>query len=354
MQELTEQQVQEMIDLARAGDPEANYQMSQWALDQAVLEPDEERWNRLAAKCLVRAAEAGYEPAQERMDELIRQLDEDDKEKTHTEESEKPAPPAEDFPEYEPDPEEEYAEPVYEEPASDGSRPVDRVLEVLGKIGGKAKEALVAAGAGAMLLGHKIGEFLKDAFTKTEDSGTADEKRKARRRSGAKQGGKGGKIFPNWTEADWKKAQRICIVVAAALVIVLLIVLLSGHGKDKKDKKDEPAETVEDVIEATPTPAPPTPTPEPVLYPDETVRAEIAAASLDIYPSDEDFVSQATTGTVSTNGSALNLRRGTSADYGWIASLENGSTVEVYAYKNSWTLVKSGNTWGWASSQYVK
>ena len=65
MQDLTEQQEQEMIRRAKAGDPEANYQMSLWALEQAIAEPEEERWNRLAAKCLVKAVDAGYEPAKE-------------------------------------------------------------------------------------------------------------------------------------------------------------------------------------------------------------------------------------------------------------------------------------------------
>lgn len=71
MTDLTPEEERIMIERAKAGDPAANYKMSLWALDQALAEPEEERWNRLAAKCLVRAADAGYPPARERMEALL-------------------------------------------------------------------------------------------------------------------------------------------------------------------------------------------------------------------------------------------------------------------------------------------
>ena len=71
MREWTEQEEQQMIALAKQGDPQANYELSQWALRRGEEEPEESRWNRLAAKCLVKAAQAGYAPAQARMAELL-------------------------------------------------------------------------------------------------------------------------------------------------------------------------------------------------------------------------------------------------------------------------------------------
>ena len=75
MTDLTQWEEQEMIERAKNGDPEANYKMSFWALEQAAAEPAEERWNRLAAKCLVKAAKAGYEPARQRMNQLLTELE---------------------------------------------------------------------------------------------------------------------------------------------------------------------------------------------------------------------------------------------------------------------------------------
>ena len=62
-----------MIERAKSGDPQANYELSLWAQERSEEEPDEPRWNRLAAKCLVKAAQAGYGPAQERMAVILQQ-----------------------------------------------------------------------------------------------------------------------------------------------------------------------------------------------------------------------------------------------------------------------------------------
>ena len=73
MNEWTEQEEQQIIERAKTGDPEANYALSLWALERGEEEPDEPRWNRLAAKCLVKAAQAGYGPAKEQMAALLKQ-----------------------------------------------------------------------------------------------------------------------------------------------------------------------------------------------------------------------------------------------------------------------------------------
>ena len=68
---MTDMEEERMIEQAKAGDPKAQFEMSQWARQMSILEPNEERWNRLAAKCLVDAAQAGYEPAKRMVQDLI-------------------------------------------------------------------------------------------------------------------------------------------------------------------------------------------------------------------------------------------------------------------------------------------
>ena len=101
--------------------------------------------------------------------------------------------------------------------------------------------------------------------------------------------------------------------------------------------------------------AAPTPTPEPPeLYPDEATRSAIASAALDVHPEDADYVTEATTATVTTQGSELNMRRGTDSSYGQITTIPNGTTVTVYAYKGSWALVYYSGSYGWCSTTYLK
>ena len=57
---------------------------------------------------------------------------------------------------------------------------------------------------------------------------------------------------------------------------------------------------------------------------------------------------------VQTNGGNLNLRRGPGSGYGQVGSMDNGTTLNVYAYKNGWALVKHNGTWGWCSVDYLK
>ena len=321
MLDLTEQQEQEMIRLAKAGDPEANYQMSLWALDQAIAEPEEERWNRLAAKCLVKAAEAGYEPAKEKMSELL--LTTADAEEAVAAE----APPADDAPSAEYEPRTETAAPAA--PAAETAAPA-RIS--LGDIGDKLKGFFAAAAAKVKGLFAKSGESASDGA--------------------ASEGGKkaGFLNFAQWDDAKWKKMQLICIIICVVLVLLIVILLLTGKNRNKSAEDDVVPTPVAEQVD---TPAP-SPTPEPAPYPSDAIKQEIASASLDTFPEDADYVTEAQTVTVSTSGSGLNLRRAPGQSAGIVGSMPNGTTTDVYAFKNGWALVKYDNTWGWCSKDYLK
>ena len=319
MMDLTEQQEQEMIRRAKEGDPEANYQMSLWALDQAIAEPEEERWNRLAAKCLVKAAEAGYEPAKEKMNELLEQ--------NAGAPDAAPAALASEF-DYAPSPGPETSAPAASaaEPAAESAR------TGIGDVGAKLKGFLAAAAAKVKGLFAKSGEA-KPSAAKTGGSG------------------KGGFLnFSDWDDAKWKKMQIICIIICVVLVLLIVILLLSGKSRRKAAEEAVVPTPVAEVVD---TPAP-SATPEPAPYPSDAIKQEIAAASLDTFPEDADYVTEAQTVTVSTSGSALNLRRGPGQSAGIVGSMPNGTSTDVYAFKNGWALVKYDNTWGWCSKDYLK
>ena len=337
MAEMTEQEIQEMIQKAREGDAEANFRMSEWALQQAMEEPEEERWNTLAAKCLFKSAEAGYEPAKERMDELIRQLEE-----------EKAA-----------------AAPANEPSGAEDTAPLDFEEETAAEDESSEEEAKrlpsvdlrkIAAGASAAL--GKAGSFFQGLFRKitaarqNKSAASASDQEAAPARSGRAAHAKSFTSFfrfSEWDDDRWKKAQRICLIVIIVLVILVAILLLSG--RDPKEPEPEP--TPEITATATPAPAKPTPTPEPEKYPDETIRAAIGAASLEEKPTDAEYVEKATTATVKTNGGVLHVRRGPSTSFDRITSIPNGTSVEVYALKNNWALVVYEDQYGWCSTQYL-
>ncbi len=314
MIDLTEQQEQEMIEKAKAGDPEANYRMSLWALEQAMAEPEEERWNRLAAKCLVKAAEAGYAPAKEKMDELLAQ--------TQPVPRHEPAPAPSDRGAAEPA---EEPAPAPHRPDADASAPAGTA---------SAASAFSALGAKAKNAFAKLGAKGRTARTESAD------------------GKKTGLFdFSRWDDAKWKRMQVICIVICVVLAILILVMVITGRSK-KDDAANE--EVIIPPANVATTPVPSTSTPVPAAYPDDAVKAEIAAADLTVFPEDADYVTEATTRTVSTNGGPLNLRKGTNADAEWISSLSSGTTVDVYAFRNGWALVKTGGTWGWCSNDYLK
>lgn len=321
MIDLTEQQEQEMIEKAKAGDPEANYRMSLWALEQAMAEPDEERWNRLAAKCLVRAAEAGYAPAKEKMEELLAQTAEaQPAEPTPARPEAAPVPPARKAAEPS-----EAAAPIQRKSAADTSAP-----------------AKTAAAASAFA---SLGAKVKGAFSGLRAKG-------GNARAASPDGKKAGLFnFNQWDDAKWKKMQLVCIIICVLLAVLILVMVISGRSK--KNSAAE-AEIVIPTANVAATPVPPTPTPIPAAYPADEVKAEIAAADLTVFPEEADYVTEATTRTVTTNGGPLNMRKGTNSDAEWISSISSGTKVDVYAFRNGWALVKVGSTWGWCSNDYLK
>ena len=113
------------------------------------------------------------------------------------------------------------------------------------------------------------------------------------------------------------------------------------------DGESSPAEE-EEQAEATPTPKP-----ETSDYPSKDVRDEIAGADLDVYPEEEDYVTEDTRVTVSTNGSDLNVRQGPGSNYSLVTTVDNGTSLPVYAYRNGWGLVKTDGVWGWCSKDYL-
>ena len=341
MAEYNEQEIQEMIRKAREGDAEANFRMSEWALEQAMAEPEEERWNRLAAKCLVKSAEAGYEPAKKRMDELIRQLEE-----------EKSAPADQEIPPaaQEPAPRPAAAEPA-EEPRS-------------------TADTLRAAAAGAKAFFGKAAAFAADLLKKPEDDGGDEEsdapsaraetpaparprhtERENRTRAGAKHAGGLASYFnfSSWGDAQWKKAQKIALIVLIAVVLLVVILLLAG----KKEKVEEPEPEPQIPAAATTIPLP-TATPAPTIYPDETLRSAIAASAVEVKPDDAEYVTEATTATVKTNGGVLYMRKGNGTNYDRIDAIPNGTSVEVFAIKGGWSLVRYKDAYGWCSGDYLK
>ena len=331
MTDLTEQQEQEMIERAKAGDPEANYQMSLWALEQSMAEPDEERWNRLAAKCLVKAAEAGYEPAKEKMNELLAQT-------ADSPEPESIRPQA--------SPQETYAPQAapdartYNAPqtASDAQGQPARDKAAAFKAKAAAAGSAIAAGAGKLFAKIK-GLFSKSGTERTADGAAAPA-----------DGKKSGFFnFSQWDDAKWKRMQLVCVVICVILALLIIILLVTGKSK----KNEEAEEVIPTPVTETVTPVPAS-TPEPVLYPDAATREEIAAVENLVQPDDGDFVDAAKTVTVSTSGSVLNLRSGPGQSNTQVGSLPNGTTLDVYAYKNGWALVKYNDTWGWCSNDYLK
>ena len=347
MTELTEQQEQEMIEKAKAGDPEANYNMSLWALEQAMAEPDEERWNRLAAKCLVRAAEAGYEPAKAKMDELLHAAEAKNAEAAKSERpaaapsrpAEKPVRPASGKPR------------VPSESSGGSSIQFDQVAEKAGKAAKAAGKAAVKAGtliaAGASSLARKAKTGLIKASESKSDRGESGGSHRTQKKP----------ILPDfsqWDDAQWKKMQIICVIACVVLAILIAILIISSGGRKKKTAEVEeiPQIPVAEVA-ATPVPTPtPAPVAEPDIYPDQATRDEIQAASLSVYPSETEYVDQAKTVTANVN-EFLNMRDGPGTNYTQVASIPARTQLSVYAYKNGWALLNYNGTWGWCSNDYL-
>lgn len=310
MREYTEREEQEMIRKAQAGDPEANYQMSFWALEQAAAEPEEERWNRLAAKCLVKAAEAGYPPARERMNRLLREME--DREK---------AAAAPVMPEPAPKEETRKAVPVQAEPetASSGEK-----MSALAS--GAADAGKTVAAKGRALLDKAMGLF-----------------------SGNGQDAAGGHAADEDADtAKWKKMQLMCTIACVVLLFLIVLMILTGREDraSRKEQEQMPAAAMAELQETAPSP-----TPEP--YPTEEIRAAIEGALLDIFPAEEDYVHQPTTAVIDS-GMGLRLRMGPATSYDQVVMMDEDAEVPVYAIRDDWAfVVYNDESYGWCSTEYL-
>jgi len=299
-----------MIRKAQAGDPEANYQMSFWALEQAAAEPEEERWNRLAAKCLVKAAEAGYPPARERMNRLLREME--DREKVA-------AAPV--MPEPAPKEETRKAVPVQAEPetASSGGK-----MSALAS--GAADVGKTAAAKGKALLDKAKGLF-----------------------SGNGQDAAGGHAADEDADtAKWKKMQLMCTIACVVLLFLIVLMILTGREDraSRKEQEQMPAAAMAELQETAPSP-----TPEP--YPTEEIRAAIEGALLDIFPAEEDYVHQPTTAVIDS-GMGLRLRMGPATSYDQVVMMDEDAEVPVYAIRDDWAfVVYNDESYGWCSTEYL-
>ena len=396
MREWTEQEEQEMIDRAKAGEPEANYELSLWALARSEEEPEEPRWNRLAAKCLVKAAQAGYAPAQKQMAALLENTapgpDRSARDNEPDEADEPPA-PAKEAPR--PRRRSGSAEPVSirdarragtgKGPTSTARRPVPPEPDE-DEIGGEDEEReddlppagrrrasqRQAAPARRPRRSAPVDEPEEDEdyadgpepdeYDEPDDwdddrparpARGGDRDRSKSRDRAKKDRAPRSKNSGGWGDAQWRRVELVCVFLCAVLLIAIAVMLFTGrHG----GQSGQANSAIPPAGEAAPAAATDTPAPA-GEYPDEDTRAAIEAAVLDIPPMEEDFRAGPTTATVSVNSVSLRLRKGPNTSYSEITSMPDGSKVEVFADKNDWSLVRyqddEGPVYGWCSSTYL-
>ncbi len=360
MNEWTEQEEQQIIERAKAGDPEANYALSLWALQRAEEEPDEPRWNRLAAKCLVKSAQAGYGPAKEQMAALLNQSSPAPAQGRHS------APAAD--PEPQPQPRRRPA--AFEQDADDvDDSDVKRAAPIRrsapqrpGSIRRSAAAARTEpaarrpAGRRQRPLDEEDEGF--DVDDASWDDGYDEDEDDYPARRGPDLGGllaslrsglRGGR---SWGDDKWRRLEIICVAVCAVLLIVIAVLIISGkrggdsggNGGSSIPPAGEVGATGDGVTAVS-------------TYPDEATKAAIMAADLDIFPAQEDYETEPTTGTVSVSSEYLRVRKGPNTTYDPVAQLPNGTTVSVFAKKNDWDLIlyqsAEGPVYGWCSSGYL-
>ncbi len=315
MTNLTPQEEQAMIERAKAGDPEANYKMSLWALEQAEAEPGEDRWNRLAAKCLLRAAEAGYGPAMERVGTLLHR-------------------PADAAPE---GPSRRASQPAPRPDAMEWKPPTE-------SRGTKMMDAVIAFPD--KIKGLFAGRTQAQSHQQAQPHKTVPIRKVPKTRPGGKKAGFFN--FSQWDDSNWKTMQIVCIVICVILAILITVMIFTGRKtRNREDTQALPTPST--------APAAVTATPEPTIYPTIAIRDEIEGANLEVFPTEEDYVSEPTSSHVNTSDGGLHLRRGPGASYGDITVMDNRTALEVYAYKNSWALVRyNGYIWGWCSTDYLE
>lgn len=385
---MTDMDEAKMIEQAKAGDPKAQFELSQWARQMSILEPNEERWNRVAAKALVDAANGGYEPAKIMVQELI----------SGKKEPEAPAEPEIVDPLQEPeiveplqnpvilddglrDDFDDFDDPFEVEPAqtarmaafydqaqeedyTDELDELDDMIdyenarmgkgigfaEVMQKLGGGLKKAgaAIGAAAGGILAAVKskkarANEPGEDYAYEESDGDYEPEPVGRTSRGHRKQIG-----LSAFIEENWPVVKIVCLAVCAVLIVLIVILLLPGKQAE------------EVVVTPMPTSAPVTPAPTPEPFPNEATLLEIrSTATLQYRPADSEYLTASKTMTVICEG-AENLRQGPGAgDYpDVVMQLAQGTSVTVYAKHDtsdtdengkpiSWYLLNSNGTWGW-------
>jgi len=310
---MTEQEEQVMIEKAKAGDPQANYQMCLWALEQAKAEPEEERWKRLAAKCLVQSAQAGYNPAQKKMEDLIsgqKTYEPDEDQVTLDGWNDVPAQPAVpvEEPTEETSDEFSWAQPLTKgrssrsytvKPESDFAGPEEE--------DGQGEDPLVKANAALDRLRAAFGHDKKPEPKPEEEPEYRPETKPRRFRTS---GGKDDLVHSlkeklqtpaNWSEKIWRKVEIGCVIVGVAMVILIVVLIVTGGKDGKAGGQNAPSETAQTMVTLEPTVEP---------FPSTTLRSEIqSATTLDYFPLDEQYLTASETRQVSAEG-GLNLRRG--------------------------------------------
>ena len=345
MREWTEQEEQEMIERAKAGDPEANYELSLWALERSEEDPDDPRWGRLAAKCLVKASQAGYEPAQEKLSELLAQSEPPQK-------TERPARERE---------EDELPRPV----RLNDARQAARKSEARASTGRKSAPRETASERRREIYDDEQDDLDDDdsprrglpfSLNLGRFSRQDREERPARtsKQSGSGRSGGGSGVgaklpFANWGERQWRTMELICIAVCVALVVFIAVMLFTGRGsKDSGDGGASGVPAAGVVGDGSGNAA------VPADYPSAEIKARIGASDLEIIPDELDYVKVPTTGAVSVGSVKLRLRTGPNTDYSEVTSMDDGTEVSVYAEKGGWYLVLlNDDTWGWCNKQYI-
>lgn len=339
MREWTEQEEQQIIAQARQGDPRANYELSLWALRRSEEEPEEERWNRLAAKCLVKAAQAGYGPAQERMAELLQSAGA----------GSAPAAGPRPVPKKKAEPADTPPEPVRISDArqarrSQGPAPKSTARRVPEPEPDYEEEEPLPRRGRTVRRAPEEDRWEDDA----PQDAPAYEQDYEEDEPPVRGGGS------RWGEGQWKRLEIICVAVCAILLVAIAVMILtSRHGSTTGGGQSLIPSAGDASVTATASPEPAADD-----YPPDDVIKAIEDSELEIKPDEGEYVTVPTSATVNVESTALRLRTGPNTEYKLVTSMPDGTDVDVYANKNDWSLVyykdaEDGPVYGWCSSEYL-
>ena len=413
---MTDLEEQKLLEEAQNGDPKAKYELSLWARQIAPLKPDEEKWNRLAAACLVDAAKAGYEPAVKMVQQLMtaevpeskeaaeetaetvaEEIEEEpaetgyifdrlfaglDEEPVRTSSKnepetasveERPASEEEELlPGFNLEPEKiapqvyvPYEDPGfadYEEPEETPLQPsfVDKAKKVAAGLIDKATfliQSITQKKTPAAREEDGFEEEVRFAGDEAEESilepaPESMSEEVPQTRAAAHAGKSGGNRMSRVLDWVGDNWSTVRIALIAVIAVMAILVVLLLLPKGTFQKAPEPTPTP---VPATATPAP-TPTPEP--FPNEATRNEIAAtAVLDYRPEEGEFLTASATYSVNSDD-GMNMRSGPGTDYDVLVRLADEQKVTAYARhtteEDTWYLVNTGGNWGWVISDYLQ